>query len=156
MSFLDDERTFRFCRAWLLLAALLSIVIGALLVLAAGTPLFLHYNQSAADAFWGGRALSDAALAHHQWALGLSGAGTMGWALTLGFVAAVPFQRKEPWAWWCMFSSVLLWVAVDVGASLYWGVGAEVIFVGCAGAAMLLPLAMARPHFQPRRARPSS
>lgn len=124
----------------------LSVVIGALLVLAGGSPLMSAYNANVASAF-DVHAFEGAALAQHQWALGVTGAGTMGWAVTLAFVVAVPFARREAWAWWCVAASVALWIAVDVALSLYWGVMAEVLFAASAGVGFALPLALSRRHF---------
>ena len=144
---LQDPRLFRVAQRWLLLMMGFSLVVGILLLVAGATPLFAKYNQSAADAFYGGAALEGAALAHHQWLLGVSGAGTMGWAVTLLFVIAIPFERKELWAWRCVIVSVGLWVAVDVAASVYWGVTGEVAFVASAGIGLLVPALITRPHF---------
>lgn len=123
-----------------------SVVIGVLLVVAGASPLMSAYNDNVAAAF-GARTLEGAALAQHQWALGVTGAGTMGWAVTLAFVVAVPFARREAWAWWCIAVSVALWIAVDVALSLYWGVMAEALFATAAGVGFAIPLAISRRHF---------
>jgi hypothetical protein len=96
---LGDPRFFRLCQRWLLLMMGFSLIVGILLCVASGTPLFARYNQTASDAFYEGRVLAAASLAHHQWLMSVSGAGTIGWAVTLMFVIAIPFERKELWAW---------------------------------------------------------
>lgn len=144
---LDDLRVFRACHRCLLAMVGVSLLVGVLLTTAASTALFSHYNQSTADAFYGGHPLEGAALAHHQWLLGVTGAGTIGWAVTLLFLVAIPFARKELWAWWCFVVSVALWVVVDAAASIYWGVGGEVVFVVAGGLALLTPALVARRFF---------
>jgi hypothetical protein len=136
---------FRFCQRWLLAMCAVSVVIGALLVVAGASPLLRAYNANVAAAF--GVTLDGNALAQHQWALGVTGAGTMGWAVTLAFVVAIPFARRESWAWWCIAASVALWIGVDVALSLYWGVVAEVLFASAAGVGFAMPLALTRRHF---------
>jgi hypothetical protein len=145
---------FRLCRRWLFAMCVVSVVIGALLVVAGASSLMSAYNANVVAAF-GLPALAGGALAQHQWALGVTGAGTMGWAVTLAFVVAIPFARREAWAWWCITSSVALWIAVDVALSLYWGVTAEVLFASGAGVGFAVPLALTRGHFG-RGARSSS
>lgn len=133
---------------WLAAASLGSMAVGLALVVATGTPLFDLYNATAARAFFGGRPMSGATLDHHRWALSLTGAGTMGWAIMMTFVVLGPFRRREPWAWWCLGASVLVWLAADVAASLYWGVRVEVWFAAGAGALILLPLLAVRDRFR--------
>jgi hypothetical protein len=45
---------------------------------------------------------------------------------------------------------VAAWVAVDVAASLYWGVTGEVAFVISAGLGLLVPALLVRGHFAAR------
>ncbi len=37
------------------------------------------------------------------------------------FVVAVPFKRREPWAWWGILASTLLWFCVDSAVSALHG-----------------------------------
>lgn len=69
---------FRLCQRWLFAMCIVSVVIGALLVVAGDSPLMTAYNANVAAAF--AVPLAGGAMAQHQWALGVTGAGTMGWA----------------------------------------------------------------------------
>lgn len=140
----------RLAQRWLFAMSAMSVVIGLLLVVAGDAPFMKAYNANIAAAFGVALESGGGAMAQHQWALGVTGAGTIGWAITLMFVVGGPFARAERWAWNAIAVSGATWVAVDVALSLYWGVLAEVLFASSAGIGFAVPLVLSRHHFTPR------
>jgi hypothetical protein len=50
------------------------------------------------------------------------------WAVALFWVSVGPFARREPWAWWCIATSLLAWFLVDTPWSWIHGVWLNVGF----------------------------
>lgn len=110
-------------------------------------PLMTAYNQDYVRVFWSGGPMPAPATAHHGFLMGVTAAGVIGWAITLLFVVAHPWQRRERWAWQAIAVSVAAWAGIDIAVSLFHGVVAEALFAGAAGVGLLLPVLLARPHF---------
>jgi hypothetical protein len=70
------------------------------------------------------------------------GSAMLGWAILLTWVATVPFERRELWAWWCIAVSVTTWAVGDSIVSYRAGIGLEVLWNGIVVALVALPLAM--------------
>lgn len=131
----------------LLAAGVASILVGILLVGAAGTPLFRSYDASVARAFYSSDALPAVVVAHHRWLLGVIGASVVGWGIAFVALVAGPFRRQERWAWTTLATSVGVWGALDAGVSLLHGVTGEVVFVAAIVMCIAVPLALARRAF---------
>ena len=70
------------------------------------------------------------------------------WAIALVFVVAVPFARRERWAFWCVLVSAAAWFPIDTFVSWRHGVTVNVVFNLGALAMLLLPLGAAWPAFR--------
>ena len=46
------------------------------------------------------------------------GAVIVGWMVALAGLTAVPLRRREPWAWWTISASMVIWFLVDTGMSV--------------------------------------
>jgi hypothetical protein len=49
------------------------------------------------------------------------GAVIVGWMVALAGIAVVPLRRREPWAWWTVASSMVVWFVIDTGMSVIVG-----------------------------------
>ena len=111
------------------------------------TPLFAAYNADFARAFWQSAQLDAQAAAHHHFCLGLIGATVLPWAISMGFVVAIPFARRERWAWLSTAWAVAAWVVAEVALCLWFGVWAELLFIAVAGTGVGVPLLLTRRFF---------
>lgn len=139
---------FRLLTLWLQLGLVGSIAMAFVLLFAPWSSIMEAYNATYAQAFYEGVALSPAERAHHGFLMGVSGAGVVGWAITLLFVVEVPWKRREPWAFVAVLVSVLAWVLLDLVISLVEGVHGEALFAGAAGFGLLTPVLLSAPHFR--------
>lgn len=134
------------CRA-LVAAGVGSILVGVVLIAAAGSPLFRSYDASVARAFYASEELPAVVLAHHHWLLGVIGASIVGWGIAFVALVAGPFRRRERWAWNTLALSVAVWGSLDAGVSVVHGVTGEVAFVATVMACIAVPLALTRRAF---------
>ena len=104
-------------------------------------------NATWARAFYGQDTLPPLAMQQHRFSMGVSGAGVLGWTVTLMFIVLGPYRRRENWAWTCVAVSVAVWAVCDLVLSLVHGVAGEVVFAACAGFGILLPVLLARREF---------
>ncbi|MEW5852324.1 MAG: hypothetical protein AB2A00_26270 [Myxococcota bacterium] len=135
---------------WLLAVTVLSALMAVVLMVAPDSAIMREYNATWSRAFYGADVLPPAALAQHKMSMGVSGAGVLGWAVTLLFVVMGPYRRREPWAWWSIAVSVPAWAVSDLVLSVVHGVSGEVLFAGAALVGIMLPVLLAKPHFPPR------
>jgi hypothetical protein len=68
------------------------------------------------------------------------GAVIVGWMVALAGITVVPLRRREPWAWWTVASSMVLWFTVDTGMSIAVGQHSHAAFNLAFLFAMAVPL----------------
>jgi hypothetical protein len=138
---------FSFWQKWLLALSVGIAILGVVLALWGGTPLFDWLNNLIDPTFWGTQSPGVEANAFRQWVYAVLGAVMASWGLFLVFIARYPFARQERWAWNCTISGLLLWFLIDTSASLYFRVYVNAI--GNTGLLVLalLPLIFTRKQF---------
>jgi hypothetical protein len=149
----EDElrpRRFLLCQRWLLILGAIIVVFGVALALLYSTPLFDIFRTQIDPAFWGVGELTGGTALFQQWIYGVLGATMAGWGVCIAFIAAVPFKRKEKWAWNCLATAVSLWFVVDTFLSGRFGVMFNVAFNVLIFLAALVPLAFSRKYFLQR------
>ena len=108
---------FEFFRLWLLVVSGALAVVGAVMVLIVGTPLFDVVGRLFDRAFWPGA--PDAATRRFQsWAYGVTFAVMAGWGLCLAIIVAGGFSSRQAWVWWSLAASVAVWYPLATGRSL--------------------------------------
>ena len=70
-----------------------------------------------------------------------------GWGVCIAFIAAMPFKRKEKWAWNCLAIAVSLWFVIDTFLSWRFGALFNVIFNVVIFLAAMVPLLFTRKYF---------
>ena len=70
-----------------------------------------------------------------------------GWGVCIAFIAAVPFKRKERWAWNCLVIAVSLWFVIDTFLSWRFGALFNVVFNVLVFLAAMAPLLFSRMCF---------
>src|SRR5690349_7676420 len=120
---------FGFWQRWLLAVSCLVVLFGLSLGILNQTAVFsLVFNNRIDPLFWADGSPTAAARAFQQWIYGVLGATVAGWGITLTFIAAKPFARKESWSWHCLSLSVALWFMIDSAVSLAFGIDINVAF----------------------------
>ena len=132
---------------WIWLLCVASVLLGLLLMVVPGTGLIRWYDVGILHPFFKGPAPGDA-LDLYRFLMGVVGAGTTGWAITLTFIAQGPFRRREKWAWWACTGGVVAWIGTELLLCLFWRVPTEALFLLGAAVAFGLPLALSWPHFK--------
>lgn len=139
--------SFEFWQRWLLVACLSTAALGLGLAFLNQTPVFgVNVNRP----FGLDTQQSAQVVVFQRWIYGVLGATVAGWAITMAFIAAYPFGRREPWSWACIASALALWFAVDTSISLYFGVMINVVLNMAILLAIGVALAATRKYFAHR------
>ena len=133
-----SDRAFRFWQRWLLVASVAFCVFGVVVAVAPNAPFLKPWTAGVAAAFYDGAEPAEAA-AFRAFILGPLGATIAGSYLLQAGVAAVPFARREPWAWWVTLGALALWFTVDSALSLAHGAAFNVLLINLAPLAVYLP-----------------
>jgi len=139
--------SFALTTRWLQAGLVLSLLMSGVLMFFPTGPLMTTYNATYEATFWGGRPLPPEALRHHAFLMGVTAAGVIGWVVTLWFVVAIPWRKRERWAWHAVFWGVLAWGGVDLLLCLAFGNVGEAVFASAGAGSLLLPTLLARRHF---------
>jgi hypothetical protein len=123
-----SDRWFHAWRRVLLLGLFVQAAVGYLVAFAYPTPALAWHADGVARDLWGAPDYPDAVLAYRGFLMGVLGATIAGSALVTAWVVAVPFARRERWAWGCVATALLAWAPVDVGLSLAHGVVTNAVF----------------------------
>jgi hypothetical protein len=113
-----------------------------------GSPAFAWHQSRVAEALWGSPHYGPEVQSYRSWIAALLGATMAAWAVALAFIVAIPFARRERWAFWCVLVSVAAWFPVDTFVSWRHGVMVNVVFNLGALAMLLLPLGATWPAFR--------
>jgi hypothetical protein len=103
---------FRFWQRWMLIASLFFTAFGILAALAPDSVLFELWISEIDRTFFMGP-IDPQARTMRGFLMGPLGGTIAGSYLLQSFVVAIPFKRKERWAWHAIVWSTLLWFAVD-------------------------------------------
>lgn len=128
-----SDRAFRFWQRWLLGASVFFCAFGVLVALWPDAPFLAPWNAAVASVFYGGTEPTEAA-AFRAFVMAPLGATVAGSYLLQTFVVAIPFARRERWAWAASVGALLLWFGVDAALSLAHGAAFNVWMIN------LLPL----------------
>jgi len=131
---------FHFWRKWLMVVILVMGLFGLVIVVWGPLALPNFFGMALYSPFMGDGMPPLQLNQFDSWIFGVLGATIIGWTVTMGFIVAVPFGRREPWSWWCILVSLLAWYIPDTGISAYHGNLANVMFNTVALGAALLPL----------------
>jgi hypothetical protein len=149
-----ESGRFRFWRGWLIAASIVFALQGAYTAVFASPDPFDWWAGLASDHFWGAEQIPESVAPYHAVLAAILGGALAGYFVLVGFIAWVPFRRREPWAWYAIACGVLAWFAIDSGMCLVhrahfnvWAVNVPALV------ALGLPLAATYNEFR-RRAAP--
>ena len=140
--------SFAFWQRWLVASCFLFASVGVLVAAGNGLPLFAPWNAGVDAVFAEGDVLGSEAQEVKSFLLGPLGGTILGSYVLCGFVAAGPFARREPWAWWAITGSLLSWFVLDSAVSIAHGAWFNVLQINCVTLfGQGLPLLMTRRAF---------
>ncbi|WP_412062044.1 hypothetical protein [Rubrivirga sp. IMCC45206] len=117
-----SDRAFQFWQRWLVAASAFFVAFGVAVAVWPDAPFLAMWTAAVADHFYGGAEPAQAA-AFRRFVMGPLGGTIAGSYVLAALVAAIPFARRERWAWWALAGSLALWVVVDSTVSLAHGAG---------------------------------
>ena len=133
-----DDQSFRFWQRWLLAASAFFCAFGVVVALAPDAVFLAPWNAAVADVFYGGTE-PEAAGAFRRFVMAPLGGTIAGFYLLQTFIAAVPFARRERWAWQATLGALGLWFVVDASLSLAHGAVFNVWMIDLAPLVAFLP-----------------
>lgn len=144
------DPAFRFWQRWLVAASAAFAVFGVAVAAVPDAPFLAPWTAAVADAFYGGAEPADAA-AFRAFVLAPLGATMAGSYALQAAIAAVPFARRERWAWVASAGALALWFAVDSALSLARGAAFNVWMINLVPLAVFVPplVATRRAFFGP-------
>jgi len=144
--------SFDFWQRWLVVVCFLFAGVGILLATLDSLAIFGPWNAGIDAVFAENEQIGSEARAVKSFLLGPLGGTILGMFVLCGFVAAGPFKRREPWAWWAITSSLLAWFVLDSAVSIAHGAWFNVALINCGAlVAEGLPLVMTYRAFSDRR-----
>ena len=143
-----SSRRFLLCQRWLLALGVIIVVFGVTLAFLYATPLFDIFRTQIDPVFWDAGELTGGTILFQQWIYGVLGATMAGWGVCIAFIAAVPFTRREKWAWNCLVIAVSLWFVIDTFLSWRFGALFNVVFNVLIFLAAMMPLLLSRRDFK--------
>lgn len=115
------------------------LLVGMLLPLVAGAPLFDRYHDDIGAAFWGG-AVPAQSRAVQVWWISLFGPTVQAAAVWMGALAWMGDRQRNAFAWGALIAGIVLWAPQDILISLQAQCWVHVWLDSFAVAAMLPPL----------------
>ena len=139
--------SFDFCCKWLFCALVFQGLFGLALAVLGPELGLLGFYPYFTDSLWGLPAEPELVQRFSSWLFGVLGATTLAWGALMACIVAVPFRRREPWAWWALVLSLTLWYPLDTTLSLTSGVWPNAILNTLALLMILPPLLATRKAF---------
>lgn len=133
-----EDRAFRFWQRWLLYASAFFCAFGVVVALFPDASFLAPWRAAVARTFYGGVEPEQAA-AFRAFIFGPLGGTMAGSFLLQTFVVAVPFARRERWAWWAVGGALTLWFVVDSSLSVAHGAAFNVLLVNLAPVVVFAP-----------------
>jgi hypothetical protein len=142
------RRKFRFWYWWLLIGFCFQTAVGYSIAFGLSSWMWAWHQQRVAHNLWNSGYFSPATRAYQQWVAGPMGGTIAAWALSMCWVVAIPFRKRERWAYWCVVTSTSVWAIADTGISLVHHVWVNVVFNCGVSLTIALPLLALRSFFQ--------
>lgn len=140
-------KNFNFWQKWLLAASVLIILSGILITFSGFTGVFDLFAQMIAPAFGENFPDSSYVADFQKFVYAVIGSTMAGWGVFVAFVTHFPFQKREKWAWTCLFLGSLLWFVLDTSFSVYYQVYANAALNTSFFILLQLPLVFTRMDF---------
>lgn len=139
---------FTICQRWLVISSIGFALVGLLLALAPDSLPFTLWLERYGERF------APASPDQRHFFSGMLGGTILGFYVTAAFIAAIPFRRRERWAWWALVSGLVAWFVIDSAMSVSHDAVFNVLMVNCTTlVAHGVPLALTASYFFGRRSK---
>jgi hypothetical protein len=139
---------FEFWCRWLLIASLFFTVFGGVAALAPDSIVFEVWIAQVDRTFFAG-SIPPEAREMRSFLMGPLGGTIAGSYLMQAYVVAIPFKRRERWAWHAVLWSMLLWFCVDSLVSAMHGAWFNIVLINLMPLIVFgIPLAATRSAFR--------
>jgi len=108
-------KTFKFWQKWILICGIIVLLMGLTFPIIIWFNIELDYINKA---FWKDGNMPTDIISFRNWLYGTYCALSVAFGMFIIFIAAVPFKRKEKWAWICLAICFTTWLAIDTIYSL--------------------------------------
>jgi hypothetical protein len=141
-------KRFYFWQQWLFYSSLVFALFGVVFAVWGNNPIFKYYNSGLAKIFWSSNSIPQPAEEFRRFIWAPLGGTIACCYILLAYIAYFPFRRRERWAWWAAAVAYTVWIILDSGACLYYGVYFQVWLInGFSFLVKALPLAFTYSNF---------
>lgn len=116
---------FTICQRWLVASSIGIALIGLLMAFVPDSLPFAWWIERYETRF-----APDSPSERHFFS-GMLGGTILGYYVLATLIAAIPFRRRERWAWWTLAGGLLAWFVTDSAMSLVHGAAFNVLMVNC-------------------------
>ena len=139
---------FLFWQKWLTWANVLTIGVGLLVAFAGNSIFFDVHNAGTERVFFPDMGFNPEVILLKNWLFGIIGGTIVGFHVLMVFISENAFKRREPWAYWAMWTGMISWFVIDSSISIYYGAVHNVVLINLVALVLIgLPLVMTRQAF---------
>jgi hypothetical protein len=142
---------FTFWYRWLIVVSFSLILAGIYTSFFKSTSLDAPFRLFIDSVFWKDGSTASGTTPFGAFVYSVWGAAIVMWGTQLFFILKFAFKKKEPWAWWAILISTLLWFLIAAGFSLYYGATLNALGDLVYMLLLVLPLFMTRRQFIPNK-----
>ena len=138
-------KRFNFWQKWLFILGILTCLGGIFFAFSS----FANFELAGINSvFWPDTVISPEVRAFQGWIYGVCFTLTVVFGLFIVFIANNAFKKKEPWAWNCLATCILVWFVIETFFSVYYGVYSIVGNSVFQLVVLMLPLIFTRKDFK--------
>jgi len=126
---IQNAHSFIFWQKWLFFSAIMFAIAGIMFAIWGDSFLFEPYNTMLAKIFWHNNKFPPEANRFRVFIYAPLGATIACCYILLAGIAYIPFKNKERWARDVIVIAFSVWVIIDSGACLYFGVYPQVYII---------------------------
>lgn len=142
------DSTFKFWTQWLIIANIMTIIVGLLAAFAGNSIFFESYNTQTEAVFFEGQILSSETLALKNWLFGIIGGSIVGFHLLMIFIIKNAFAKREKWAYNALWIGLLSWFIIDSSITTHYKAYHNLYLINFVALILIgLPLVMTRRYF---------
>lgn len=143
-----NDATFNFWTKWLLIANIMTIIVGLLAAFAGNSIFFEFYNSQTEKVFFDGQPLTEQTLLLKNWLFGIIGGSIVGFHLLMIAIIKNSFVKRETWAYNALWIGLLSWFCIDSGITTYYQAYHNLYLINLVALFLIaLPLVMTRKYF---------
>jgi hypothetical protein len=144
-----NDATFNFWTKWLLIANIMTVIVGLLAAFAGNSIFFEFYNTQTEAVFFEGQVLSEQTLLLKNWLFGIIGGSIVGFHLLMIAIIKNSFVKREKWAYNALWIGLLSWFCIDSSITIYYKAYHNLYLINLVALVLIaLPLVMTRSYFK--------